>query len=98
MRKLAAIAAGAAMMAAFAVPTKAQVMVDMSLVTCQQYLTSDPDRASTIAAWMGGYFSASKDLSTVDFRYTKRNLSKVGRYCKAHRDETLLSAVQKNFR
>jgi acid stress chaperone HdeB len=47
---------------------------------------------------MGGYFSASENLSTIDLRYTKRNTDKVAVYCKSHRDETLMSAIQKNFR
>ncbi len=91
----------ALMMAGAVVPAKAQVVVDMSLITCKQYQEiskTDPDRAIVIASWMGGYFGASKNLSTIDFRYTKRNTEKVTDYCKSHRDETLMSAVEKNFR
>ncbi len=98
MRKIATFAA---LMMAGAIPVNAQVMVDMSLITCKQYAEitkSDPDKAVTIESWMGGYFSASKNLSTIDLRYTKRNLDKVTAYCKSHKDETLMSAVQKNFR
>jgi acid stress chaperone HdeB len=99
MRKLAIFAA--LMMAGAAIPVNAQVMVDMSLITCKQYqemAKSEPDKAVVVASWMGGYFSASKNLSTIDLRYTKRNTDKVAAYCKSHRDETLMSAVQKNFR
>ena len=99
MRKLAIFAA--LMMAGAAIPVNAQVMVDMSLITCKQYQEmgkSDPDKALIVASWMGGYFSASKNLSTIDLRYTKRNTDKVAAYCKSHKDETLMSAVQKNFR
>jgi acid stress chaperone HdeB len=99
MRKLAIFAA--LMMAGAAIPANAAVMVDMSLITCQQYqemVKSQPDQAIIVASWMGGYFSASKNLSTVDLRYTKRNTDKVVKYCKSHRDETLMSAIQKNFR
>ena len=85
-------------MAGAAMPAKAQVMVDMSLVTCRQYLESDPDRQGILAAWMGGYFSATKNLSTVDLRYTERNIKVVTKYCKSHKKETLMKAVQKNFR
>jgi acid stress chaperone HdeB len=99
MRKFAIFAI--LMMAGAAIPVNAAVMVEMSLITCKQYqemVKSEPDKAAIVAAWMGGYFSASKDLSTVDLRYTKRNTDKVMKYCKSHRDETLMSAVQKNFR
>jgi acid stress chaperone HdeB len=98
MRKLALFAALA--MAGASIPAKAQVVVDMSLVTCKQYQTlikEDPDKALLIASWMGGYFSASKNLTTIDFRYAKRNTEKTLKYCKSHGDETLLSVVQKIF-
>ena len=99
MRKL--ILFGILTMSSAAIPAKAQVVVDMSLITCKQYqefIKTDPDKAATIASWMGGYFSASKNLTTIDLRYTKRNTEKVTKYCKSHRDETLMSSIQKNYR
>jgi acid stress chaperone HdeB len=50
----------------------------MSLITCKQYMTSDPERQQMIASWMSGYFSASKNLSTLDFRYVDYNKKVVG--------------------
>jgi acid stress chaperone HdeB len=47
---------------------------------------------------MSGYFSASKNLDTLDFRYVERNRRVVGKYCKAHKSETVMSAMQKNWR
>ncbi|ACB95329.1 HdeA family protein [Beijerinckia indica] len=96
MRKLALFAA--AMMTISAIPAKAQVMIDMSLVTCKQFLDSDAERAAILASWMGGYFSASKNLSTVDLRYVERNTKKVINYCEANKSKTLMSAVEKNYR
>jgi acid stress chaperone HdeB len=54
-------------------PAQAQVILDISLITCQQFTSSDPDRKELVSAWMSGYFSASKDLNVLDFRYTERN-------------------------
>ncbi len=88
-------------MSGAAIPAKAQVVVDMSLITCKQYqefIKTDPEKAVIIASWMGGYFSASKNLTTIDLRYTKRNSEKVTKYCQSHRDETLMSSIQKNYR
>ena len=60
MRKMLILAAA---MAAFsAVPTKAQVSLDMSLITCKQYMESPPERKELIGNWMRGYFSATKNL------------------------------------
>ena len=81
-----------------AIPAKAQVVIDMSLITCKQFMSSDPGRKEMVASWMSGYFSASKDLNVVDFGYVERNRKVVEAYCKKRPGETLLSAIQKNAR
>jgi acid stress chaperone HdeB len=79
-------------------PAKAQVVLDLSLITCKQLLDSDADRQALIGSWMSGYFSASKNISTLEFRYVKRNRAVVGNYCKTHKSDTVMSAMQKNWR
>lgn len=79
-------------------PAKAQVVLDMSLITCKQWMESDAERRSLIGSWMSGYFSASKNLNMLDFRYLERNMKVVLSYCKKRRAETLMSAIQKNAR
>ena len=81
-----------------AVPARAQVVLDLSLVTCQQLLASDAERQVLIGSWMSGYFSATKNLDTLDLRYVERNRRVVGNYCKTHKAETVMSAMQKNWR
>ena len=81
-----------------AIPAKAQVVIEMSLITCKQYMASDSERQELIASWTSGYFSASKNLSVVDFGYVARNRKVVGAYCKKHPGESLMSAIQKNAR
>ena len=73
-------------------------MLDLSLITCQQLLASDAERQALIGSWMSGYFSATKNLDTLDFRYVERNRRVVGNYCKTHKSETVMSAMQKNWR
>ena len=82
----------------FTVPAKAQTVLDLSLITCKQLLDSDPERQALIGAWMSGYFSATKNLNTLDFRYVERNRKVVGNYCKSHKSDTVMSAMQKNWR
>ena len=54
-------------------PARAQVVIDLSLITCKQLLDSDAERQALISSWMSGYFSTTKNLSELDFRYVKRN-------------------------
>lgn len=88
------IAAGAAT----AVPASAQVMIEMSEITCKQFADYDSETQDFIASWMRGFFSAKKNLNVVDSRYVKRNTEKVMRYCKKFKNESLMSAIQKNAR
>ena len=81
-----------------AIPAQAQVVIDMSLITCKEYMGADPERRELIASWMSGYFSASKNLNVLDFRYVERNRKVVETYCKRRPGETLMSAIQKNAR
>ncbi len=81
-----------------ATPARPQGMLDLSLLTCKQLLNSDADMQRLISSWMAGYFSASKNLSVVDFRYTERNSKVIGSYCRTHKSETVMNAMVKNWR
>ena len=80
------------------VPASAQVVIDLSLITCKQLLDSDAERQALISSWMSGYFSATKNLNELDFRYVKRTAKVVGSYCKTHKSDTVMNATQKNWR
>jgi hypothetical protein len=49
-----------------------------------------------LAAWMSGYFNAAKNQSMVDLARFERNRKAVEIYCKKHKLETLMSAIQRN--
>jgi acid stress chaperone HdeB len=81
-----------------ATSAQAQVVIDMSLITCKEYMSADPERKELVASWMSGYFSASKNLNVLDFRYVARNKKVVENYCKRRPGETLMSAIRRNAR
>jgi acid stress chaperone HdeB len=93
-----AIATAALLAALSATPARAQLVVDMSLISCDQFLKSPQERRDVLSAWMGGYYSAMKNLTTIDARYVMRNSQKVATYCKKAKNETLMSAIQRNWR
>ena len=45
-----------------------QVKIDMSLITCKQYSSSDAERREFIASWISGYFRASRSQPYSIFR------------------------------
>jgi HdeA/HdeB family len=79
-------------------PGGAQVKIDMSLITCKQYLAGDAKAQQMIAYWMSGYFRASKNQPVFNFQRFADNKRKVGSYCKKNGGESLMSAIQKNAR
>ena len=50
----------AKMLSAMTSAARAQVVVDLSLITCKQLLELDQERQTLVSSWMAGYFSASK--------------------------------------
>jgi len=79
-------------------PPTGQIKVDMSLITCKQYLSSDAERQDMIAYWMSGYFRASRSEPIFDFQRFANNRRAVGNYCKKNGGETVMSAIQKSAR
>ena len=89
------IFAAAILAGVYSAPASAQVVIDMSLITCQDFATRPPEIQGMITSWMSGYFSASKNLNMLQFDYMERNKKKVGDYCKKHKDDTLMSVISK---
>jgi len=78
-------------------PATAQVRLDMTRITCGDYLKYDSSRQEFVRLWMSGYYSASKNNDVLDLRYLQRNTEKAIAYCKdnKHQSETLMSVIQK---
>ncbi|MGB7040398.1 MAG: HdeA/HdeB family chaperone [Xanthobacteraceae bacterium] len=79
-------------------PPTGQIKVDMSVITCKQYISSEAARQEMIAYWMSGYFRASRRQPVFDFTRFANNKSAVSKYCKKHGGETVMSAIQKSAR
>ncbi|MGV3635054.1 MAG: HdeA/HdeB family chaperone [Pseudorhodoplanes sp.] len=90
------IASAIAISALAATPAKAQVVLDMTMLTCKQYLEADKDRQDLIAAWMSGYYNAARNNPVFNASLFQQNRNRVSAYCKKHRPETLMSAIQRS--
>ena len=84
------------LLGASVLPAAAQVRIEMSRITCKQWLDAAWDQQNFMKYWMSGYYSASRNNEVLDFSRLKANTDKVTAYCKRHRSETLASAIQKN--
>ena len=62
-------------------PAHAQVMIDISKITCDQFVHSKVGNPRIVAAWMSGYYNAKKDNTLVDLKGFEANLNKMEKFC-----------------
>jgi acid stress chaperone HdeB len=72
----------------------AQVTIDVSKITCDQYLLNKVANSRTVAAWLGGFYAGKRNNPVVDTMALERNAEKVSEYCGSNRNMTLMRAVE----
>jgi acid stress chaperone HdeB len=60
---------------------KAQVTIDASRITCDQFVHSKIAPTRTIAAWLSGFYSGKRDRQVIDAQTFEANLSKLEHFC-----------------
>jgi len=75
MRKLVTCVAVAITM--FPVSGRAQMTINMSQVTCANYLAMTPDQSRTFSAWMSGWFNHKWGYVSVGLNDFARNVASV---------------------
>lgn len=75
-------------------PLSAQVTIDASKVSCEQFVLYKVASPDAIAIWLHGYFSGQRDNTTVDVEALKSNAKKVRDYCAQNADVSLMQAVK----
>jgi len=75
----------------------AQLLIDMTKVTCANYLSLPPDSSSVFSAWMSGYFNQKNGFSAINLSTYQANIEHVKEWCKANPKETVMNAIQKAF-
>ena len=73
---------------------QAQVTIDVSKITCEQfrgYAITDPNN---IALWLSGYYNGQRGNTIVNVQVFKENLEKVKNYCITNPKVTVMQAVE----
>jgi len=73
---------------------RAQVSIDMSKITCKQFIESYDAQAVAIAVWMSGYFNGKRGVTVVDPSKFEANATKVETYCRSNPNVTLMQAAE----
>ena len=81
---------------AFAAPALA-ANVDLSTITCKQFLALDKDNIAVYITWLDGYYKNEDDPPVIDFDSFQKNSQALGQYCGGHPDEGLITAADQSF-
>jgi hypothetical protein len=80
----------------FGETARAGLTVDMTKVTCRRasFIGSTTTSANSLALWLVGYYSAQHGRTVIDIATLERDADKIKRYCRVHRDETIMKAAE----
>jgi acid stress chaperone HdeB len=74
---------------------QAQVTLDVSKITCEQFIlwkVTDPDK---IILWLSGYYNGKRGNTVIDTKGLEENANKVKDYCNANNlKPTVMQAVE----
>jgi len=71
----------------------AQVTIDVSKISCEQYLTQRITHTRTMNVWLAGFYAGRQNNPVVDVQAVERSGNKLSRFCESHRDMPLMDAV-----
>ena len=77
------------------VTTQAQIAVDMSRLTCGQYLAMSPDQSRIYAAWMSGWFNQKMGTTYVNLEAYARNVENVKAWCGTNPGELVMTGLER---
>ena len=75
--------------------SQGQYMINMSLVTCSQYLTLPPDQSRIFPAWMSGWFNQKTGYTYINLQAYARNVENVKAWCASNPGELLMTGLQR---
>jgi acid stress chaperone HdeB len=90
VKMLSAVLVAASLIAA--APAQAQKL-DLSTVTCKQFLESGKDNISLILMWLTGFYADEDAPPIVDFDKMKTDAEKLGAYCGKNPATGLITAA-----
>ena len=68
--------------------------IDMSRVSCQDFVKSSPEKTSLYLTWLMGYYASEDDETKLDFDKMKESGAKIAAYCRDNPKAGLLDAAK----
>jgi hypothetical protein len=78
---------------------RAQVMVDVSKITCEQFAFSKVGPPRSIAMWLSGYYAGRRGNPVLDVQGFEANVEKIERICKEEKNAKLplMQVIEQTF-
>ena len=72
----------------------AQVTLDVSKLTCEQYILYKITNPDNITLWLNGYYNGKKGNTIIEPELFKDNAKKVKEYCRLNLKMTVMQAAE----
>lgn len=95
MRKIAKIPLACALILAMTLSVHAQVMLDLSKLTCDQFIKYKVADPKLIAVWLAGYFHGKRGDTTIDTQRLVADADDIEKYCFSNAAAPLMQSVEK---
>lgn len=73
---------------------QAQVTIDVSKISCEQFVLYQVVNSDYVAVWLDGYYSSKRNNTLVDPQALKDKINKVRDYCRTNLKTTIMEAVE----
>ena len=71
------------------------VVLDLSTMTCKQFLEGGDDEIKMVLTWMDGWYKGDKDEAIIDTDVFVANAKKFGTFCAANPSISIVNAAEK---
>lgn len=71
------------------------VVLDLSTMSCKQFVESGPDEIKMVLTWMDGWYKGDQDEAIIDTEVFVANAKKFGTYCANHPTVSIVTAAEK---
>src|ERR1700681_1075078 len=71
------------------------VVLDLSTVTCQQFIEGDKDQITMVLTWLDGWYKGDEDEAIIDTDVFVANAKKFGTFCAANPSISIVNAAEK---
>lgn len=77
-----------------AVPVHAQTTIDVSKITCEQWLAFKVADPNFIALWLSGYYNGKRDNTVVEVQAFKEDIETLKTFCISNPNMLVMKAVE----